>query len=100
MQEENKTKKNASRHVINLTRRENLMSTGVIDVISFDEETIIAETELGMMIIKGINLHVNHLNLEKGELSINGEISSIHYEDTVGYSKGRGGSSLFGKLFK
>ena len=100
MPEENKIKKNISRHAVNLTRRENLMSTGIIDVISFDEEIIIAETELGMMIIKGINLHVNHLNLEKGELAIDGEVSSINYEDTGGYAKGKGGNSLFGKLFK
>lgn len=91
-------KKNNSRHAINLVRRESLTATGVIDVISFDEETIIAETELGMLIIKGINLHVNRLNLENGELAIDGEVASITYEDSGGYSKG--GKSLLGKLLR
>jgi len=91
-------KRSNSRHAITLVRRESMSATGVLDVISFDEETIIAETELGMMIIKGINLHVNRLNLENGELAIDGEIGGISYEDAGGYSKG--GKSLLGKLFK
>ena len=97
MQEEKKYK-SASRHAINLVRRESLAATGVLDVISFDEESIIAETELGMLIIRGINLHVNRLNLENGELAIDGEISGISYEESGGYSKV--GKSLLGKLFK
>ena len=97
MPEEKKTR-NPSRHAINLVRRESMAATGVVDVISFDEETIIAETELGMLIIKGINLHVNRLNLENGELAIDGEISSLTYEDSGGYVKGN--KSILGKLFR
>jgi len=93
------TKKNLTRHAINIIRRESLAATGVLDVISFDEETIIAETELGILVIKGINLHVNRLNLENGELAIDGEVNSVSYEDSGGYSKG-GRSSLLGKLFR
>ena len=90
--------RNPSRHSINLIRRESMAATGVLDVISFDEETIIAETEMGMLVIKGINLHVNRLSLENGELSLDGEIASITYEDAGGFSKG--GKSLLGKLFR
>jgi len=97
MQEEKKLR-GPSRHAINLIRRENLTATGVLDVISFDEESIIAETELGMMIIKGINLHVNRLNLENGELAIDGEVSSVAYEEPGAYTKG--GKSLLGKLLR
>ena len=97
MQEEKK-QKNPSRHAINLVRRESLAATGVLDVISFDEETVIAETELGILIIKGINLHVSRLNLENGELAIDGEVISMTYEDSGGYVKGS--KSLLGKLFK
>ena len=97
MQEEKKLR-GPSRHTINLIRRENLTANGVLDVISFDEESIIAETELGMMIIKGINLHVNRLNLENGELAIDGEVNSVSYEDAGSYTKG--GKSLLGKLLR
>ena len=95
---EEKKLRSPSRHAINLVRRESLAATGVLDVVSFDEETIIAETELGMLIIKGINLHVNRLNLENGELAIDGEIGSITYEDSEGYVKGS--KTILGKLFK
>ena len=95
---EEKKNRNPSRHTINIIRRESLTAAGVLDVISFDEESIIAETELGMLIIKGINLHVNRLNLENGELAIDGEISGITYEDSAGYTKS--GKSLLGKLFR
>ena len=95
---EEKKLRNPSRHAINLIRRESLSATGVLDVVSFDEEMIIAETELGMLIIKGINLHVNRLNLENGELAIDGEIGSITYEDSEKYVKG--GKTILGKLFK
>jgi len=87
-----------SRHAITITRRESLTATGVLDVISFDEETIIAETELGMLIIKGVNLHVNRINLENGELAIDGDIAAITYEESGTYTKG--GKSIIGKLFK
>ena len=95
---EEKKIRSASRHAINLLRRESMTATGVLDVISFDEETIIAETELGMLIIKGINLHVNRLNLENGELAVDGEISGITYEESSAYVKGS--RSLLGKLFR
>lgn len=95
---EEKKFKSASRHAINLVRRESMTATGVLDVISFDEESIIAETELGMLIIRGINLHVNRLNLENGELAVDGEVSGITYEDSGGYVKGK--PSLLGKLFR
>ena len=95
---EEKKFKGTSRHSINVVRRESLAATGVVDVISFDEETIIAETELGMLIIRGQNLHVNRLSLENGELAVDGEIDGLTYEDTGGYPKG--GKSLLGKLFR
>jgi len=95
---EEKKFKSASRHAVSLVRRESMTATGILDVVSFDEESIIAETELGMLIIRGINLHVNRLNLENGELAIDGEVSGITYEDSGGYTKGK--SSLLGKLFR
>jgi len=51
-----------------------------------------------MMIIKGINLHVNRLNLENGELAVDGEVSGISYEEQGSYTKG--GKSLLGKLLR
>ena len=92
-----KKPRSASRHSLMIDRREKVAITGMLDVISFDEETVIGETELGIIVIRGNNLHVNKINLENGELSVDGEISGITYEDNAGYGKGK---SLLGRLFK
>ena len=90
-------KKSASRHIVTIDRREAVNVSGVLDVISFDEEAIISETEMGVLLIHGSNLHVNRLNLDSGELSVDGEISNVSYEES-GFGKNK--SSLLGKLFK
>ncbi len=90
--------KKYARHSVVMERRESVAVTGVLDVISFDEETIIAETELGVLILRGENLHVNRLNLETGDLEVDGGINNVSYEDAAGYAKGK--NSILGKLFR
>ena len=51
-----------------------------------------------MLMIKGSDLHVNRLTLEKGEVDVEGKIDSLTYSDISGY--GNKGESLLGKLFK
>jgi len=89
-------KRSTSRHSLTIDKRENVNVSGITDVISFDEESVIAETELGVIIIRGINLHVNRINLENGELSVSGEIDGIAYENPGGHK----GKSFMGRLFK
>ena len=40
-----------------------IIYTGVLDVLSFDDQIIIAETDLGLLTIKGENLKINKLRL-------------------------------------
>ena len=87
----------ASRHSLQIDRRENIVITGMLDVISFDEETVIGETEMGVIIIRGANLHVKRVNLDSGELAVSGEIDGINYENPSGGAKAK---SLLGRLFK
>ena len=94
---EEKKVKSASRHSLHIDRRESVTVTGVTDVISFDEETIIGETEMGIIVIRGVNLHVGRINLENGELSVDGEISGVAYEEQRGAGKGK---SMLTRLFK
>ena len=90
-------KRAPSRHSLQIDKRENVTVTGVIDVISFDEESVIGETEMGIIIIKGANLHVKRINLENGELVVSGEIDGLNYENPSGGARTK---SLLGKLFK
>ena len=55
-------------HKIVLNNRDQGNLTGILDVISFDENTIVLDTDMGLLTIKGKDLHVNRLSLEKGEI--------------------------------
>lgn len=84
-------------HKVTLNNRRNGSFTGVLDVISFDIAEILLETEQGMLHVKGKDLHVNRLNLEKGEVDIEGLIEAFHYSAVPVGIKGK--DSLLGKLF-
>ena len=86
-----------SRHKIILEEREKLSITGVTDVIAFDEESITADTDMGVITIRGEGLHISKLNLDEGVLQTDGNVDSIEYGD--GSSSSRGGF-LLGKIFK
>ena len=86
-------------HKISLFNRSSGIISGVKEVISFDPNEIILDTEQGMLMVKGRDLHVNRLTLEKGEVDLSGKIDSIQYSD-VNKGKGSQGESLLGRLFK
>lgn len=92
---EEKTVQKGHRLVVN--NRKTSLVTGVLDVLSFDLNEILLETEQGMMMVKGTDLHVNRLNLEKGEVDLSGNIDSISYSDAQVRTKQ--GGNLFAKLF-
>ena len=60
-------------HSVILEGREKLTISGVTDVHSFDEEQVLLETVRGMLVVRGQGLHVERLQLEAGELIIQGE---------------------------
>lgn len=91
-------KKGSTRHCISIDEREKIVVTGVIDVLSFDEESIIMDTEQGMLILRGEHLHVGKLNLENGEVCVDGLVESLEYSEGGQFTKARG--SLMAKIFK
>lgn len=68
-------------HNIIMEERKKLSVSGVTDIDSFDEQSIIALTAMGELTIRGWNLHITRLNLEQGELMVEGEIASLVYTD-------------------
>lgn len=82
-------------HTLILEGRTRLSVTGVVDVQSFDETLVCMETALGTLAVRGSSLHIEKLSLENGELSLDGEIDSMDYEEG---SERRGGllSRIFG----
>ena len=85
-------------HKLALNNRKDCTISGVSDVLSFDVNEILLETEQGMLMIRGSGLHVTHLTLEKGEVWIDGKVDSFTYSEH-GLSSG-GENSFFAKLFK
>ena len=93
--EENKSIKS---HKVVLCNRKTGSFTGILDVISFDISEILLETEQGMLHVKGNDLHVNRLNLEKGEVDIEGNMDAFSYSQLPTTFKK--GETFFGKFFK
>jgi len=85
-------------HSILMENREKVTITGVQDVDSFDEAMVLLVTDLGYITLHGIDLHISKLNLEEGQLIVEGEITGIEYSDNEGL-RGKGGG-FFGKIFR
>ena len=81
-------------HQLILQDRRQLDLTGISDVDSFDDTTVVAYTSLGELTIRGNALHVKRLDLECGALSVEGQI------DTLVYAESRKGSGFLGRLFR
>ena len=78
-------------------RREGTL-TGVVVVISFDSEQIFLETTQGMLTIRGRELHVSRLQLDLGEIDVEGTVDSFMYTEGGSYGRRQKGS-LLGRLF-
>lgn len=84
-------------HNIILEDRKLLSVSGVNDIDSFDENAVILFTELGELTIKGKNLHISKLNVDTGELTMDGEIAALFYsQDTNRKESG----SILSKVFR
>ena len=64
-----------------LENRKKLTLTGIKDVLSFDDEIIVVESELGLINVKGNDLKVNKISVETGDVIIEGIIKMIEYSD-------------------
>lgn len=80
-----------------LENRGKLSISGVLDVLSFDDQIVIVETELGLLTVKGEDLRINKLSIDTSEVVIEGEIFSMNYSEKDMDKKG---GSLLGKIFK
>ena len=94
----NMEEKMTRKHIVNIVDREKLSVTGVIDVFSFDEGAIELETNEGYIEIKGEQLHIVKMNIDDGDMIVEGMVTELIYHDTQGTAKKKG--SIVSKLFK
>ena len=80
-----------------LENRGKLSISGVLDVLSFDDQVIMVETELGLLTIKGENLRITKLSIDTSEVIVEGNISYLAYSNKE-VEKNKG--SINSKIFK
>lgn len=93
-------RKNISTGVIQnliLENRGKLSISGVNDVLSFDDQVVMIETELGLLTVKGEGLRINKLSIDTSEVIVEGDISYLAYSDK---EMEKNKSSIISKIFK
>ncbi len=85
------------RHSFTLENRETMMISDVKDVESFEEDKVVIETTMGMVTVLGSDFRMHKLDVEYGELQIEGWIDEIKYSDS-GRKQSQGG--FFSRLFQ
>lgn len=68
-------------HKLTLNERSNLTMTGVTEVVSFDDSTVILHTSLGTLVVQGHGLQLKQLSLDGGQVAVDGNIASLLYEE-------------------
>ena len=89
-------KRKSGRHTLNMEERERVRIGGVLEVLSFDEEGVMMETTCGLLMLKGSGMHIGKLDLDSGDVTVDGAIDSITYSDGSFTEK----HSILGKLFR
>lgn len=80
-----------------LENRQKLSISGVLDVLSFDDQVVMVETELGLLTVKGENLKINKLSIDTSEVIVEGDISYLGYSDKT---REENKQSFISKIFK
>ena len=85
-----------TKHNVIIENRERTSISGVVDIDSFNESFAQLYTDMGTLVINGEDLHINKLNVETGELIVDGYVCSFEYSDKMKQS----GGSLLKRIFK
>lgn len=76
-------------HQLILTDRHQLLLSGVCEVDTFDDTVVVLTTSMGNLTVKGCSLQVQRLNIDTGELSIDGQIDGLEYTALADRKRGR-----------
>lgn len=81
-------------HKLTLNQRKTLTMSGVTEVVSFDDETVVLKTCMGILTVHGQNLQLKTLTLEGGQIAVDGTIAAMIYEEP------RAERGWLGRLFR
>lgn len=91
-------RKTQTNHRVTLEDRSTMTVSGVTEVVSFDEETVVLDTVLGRLTIEGSSLHIQTLDVAAGIVSLSGRIDGLGYE-SVSEEGGARQGGIFSRLF-
>ena len=82
--------------LISLKKRSELQVSGVSDIISSDENSVYLDTSDGTLVIEGSSLRIISMNVAGGDLTLEGRIDSLVYNETAKSQK----SGFLARMFK
>ncbi|MBQ9198900.1 MAG: sporulation protein YabP [Lachnospiraceae bacterium] len=88
----------AKNHKLTLDNRKKASIYGITEVVSFDTDEVILVTDIGVLTVKGKDMHVIRLDVDKGELEMAGTIDSMNYTEKKDIKKTASG--IIGRMFK
>lgn len=68
-------------HKLTLNERQQLIVTGVSEVVSFDESTVVLTTDMGTLVVAGSQLQLKNLSVEGGQVAVEGTVTAMSYEE-------------------
>lgn len=81
-------------HKLTLNERKTLTLTGVTEVVSFDDTTVVLHTEMGALEVQGQELKLKNLSAEGGQVTVDGKIDALIYGEV------HTGSGFWSRFFK
>lgn len=82
-------------HTVAIDNRNKIVISGILEVTSYDSNTIVATSSVGELIVQGKKLHISNFDQTLGKLSVDGSLDAVQYIDVRPKSE-----SLFSRLFK
>ena len=79
MKEQIKENQKILNHLVTIDNRRKIMVTGIVEVLSSTDKTIITKTQTHLININGEGLRISKLNLEENVLIVDGEINEYRY---------------------
>ena len=68
-------------HKLTLDERSKLTVTGITEIVSFDDSTVVLHSTQGTLEVQGQQLKLKSLSPELGQVTVDGQISALYYED-------------------
>ena len=68
-------------HKLTLNERTHLTMTGVTEVVSFDDASVVVKTGLGTLVVQGEDLQLKTLSLDGGQVAVDGTVSALVYQE-------------------